>query len=382
MSNLWVQTTELDEYADSDYADDAVKMASYLLWAMSGRKYSGTMTVTERYVTTYDLYGLLGGATGTYAPVLVSGTVHNIPVSRFGYAAQYDLLGDGTSSRSRVRLRGRKAVVVHALRDMSGNVIDPSEYYLGDHSTVYGAPNASWSPSNVEITYSYGTPPPSAGKSAARILAMEFVKMFEGDDTCALPQRVMNVTRQGVTYTFLDDQNYIDELKTGIYAVDLFLKTANPDKARARARVFSPDVPRARRITGKPFVMAPSAIDLFVNAGGGTITLRMGDIGASGLLTDPNWVYSAVVTNWAGDRTLTLANAPTLNTSVPLSETITVTADYAEILSILGPQDPGVLDVYATRPSLGNPLVDEVVSVYTSNIAIRMGQPLTSVYPY
>lgn len=382
MTNLWVQTTELAEYADSDYADDAVQMASYLLWAMSGRKYSGTLTVTERYVTTYDAYSLLDGVGGTYAPVLISGSVHNIPISRFGYGSQYDLLGDGTSSRTRVRLRGRKVVAIHALRDMSGNIIDPSEYYLGDHSTVYGSPNASWSSSNVEVTYSYGTQPPSAGRSAARILAMEFVKMFEGDESCALPQRVMNVTRQGVTYTFLDDQSYIDELKTGIYAVDLFLKTTNPDKARARSRVFSPDVPRARRITGKPYTLEPSAIDLFVGGSGGTITLLMSEIGASGLLTDPDWEYSAVVTNWAGDQTLTLANAPTLNTSVPSSETITVTAGYSEVLSILGPRDPGTLDVYATRPSIGNPLVDEIVLVYTSNIAIRMGQPLSGVYSY
>ena len=46
MSNLWTNVEDLGAYAESDYAYDAVKTASYLLWAMSGRKYNGTKTET------------------------------------------------------------------------------------------------------------------------------------------------------------------------------------------------------------------------------------------------------------------------------------------------------------------------------------------------
>ena len=42
MSNLWVGVEELDEYADHEYAYDAVKVASQLLWAMSGRDRKST----------------------------------------------------------------------------------------------------------------------------------------------------------------------------------------------------------------------------------------------------------------------------------------------------------------------------------------------------
>ncbi len=51
MSNLWVGVEELDDYADSEYAYEAVKTASQLLWSLSGRKYSGTTTVTEKYIS-------------------------------------------------------------------------------------------------------------------------------------------------------------------------------------------------------------------------------------------------------------------------------------------------------------------------------------------
>jgi len=49
MTALWVQPEELGDYANSEFALEAAKTASHLLWAMSGRKYSGETIVTERY---------------------------------------------------------------------------------------------------------------------------------------------------------------------------------------------------------------------------------------------------------------------------------------------------------------------------------------------
>lgn len=68
-----------------------------------------------------------------------------------------------------------------------------------------------------------------------------------------------SVSRQGVSYTILDNQEFIEELRTGLYVIDLFLKTVNPDNARRKSKVFSPDQPRARRYT-------PKALPLTVNA--------------------------------------------------------------------------------------------------------------------
>ena len=373
MSNLWTDVEELGVYADSDYAYDAVKTASYILWGLSGRKFSGITTVTERYVSAYDPFLRAGGSRFNYTPVLVDGEVENVPQGGSGRYSHRDYQGDGTSSYSRVRLRGRKVVEVHTLRDQDGEIIDPSTYYLADHSTIFGTPNAKWSASNVEVTYTYGSPPPAAGRAAARILALELVKLFENDDTCALPQRVTSVARQGVTYTVLDNQDFIDELKTGIYAVDLFLRTANPDKARARSRVFSPDTPRARRIIGQAPAFELSALDLYFNASGGAQVYYLNEFGGDFLINDSSWSVYAVMSNFNNTVTKTLENAALLDR---VEGTIRLSASYSDILSVLGPRDPGTVDLYASRPSLGNPQVNEVINLLTGNVIYQLGNPV------
>ena len=377
MSNLWVTPEELGTYTNSDYAYEACKSASYLLWGMSGRKYSGLTTVTERYVSSYDPYLRSGGSSLTYTPVLVDGNIVNIASGGFNRYADDDFQGDGTSANSRVRLRGRKVVKVHTLRDLDGNIIEPSKYYLSDHSTILGVPGAGWSPSQVEVTYTYGTPPPTAGRAAARVLATELVKLYEDDDTCALPQRVTSSSRQGVSYTVLDNQDFIDELKTGIYAIDLFLKTVNPDKARARARVFSPDQPRARRITGASPLYPLSAFDLYVTADGAANLYYFSELNADFIDASNAWVIQIDFSDINNNTTTTIANAATIDRS---ENTIRISTTYQKVLDAIGPRDPGIMDMYAVRPSLANAAVNEIVPLVSSNIIMQLGERTIPIY--
>ena len=98
MSNLWVDVEELGVYANSDYAYDAVKTASNILWALSGRKFSGTTRVTERYVSAYDPYLRTGASRLTYTPQLINGQVENVASGGFGRYSNRDFLGDGTNA--------------------------------------------------------------------------------------------------------------------------------------------------------------------------------------------------------------------------------------------------------------------------------------------
>jgi len=376
-SNLWVNVEELGTYGESNYAYDACKTASYLLWGMSGRKYSGTTTVTEKYVSSYDPYLRLGSSAKNYQPVLVNGHVENVRSDGFGRFGEYDFLGDGTSSRSRLRLRGRKVIKIHNMRDQFGKIISPTKYYLSEHSTIIATPGANWSPSNVEVTYTYGTPPPIAGKAAARILAIELVKLYENDDSCALPQRITSISRQGVSYTLLDSQDFIDELRTGIYAIDLFLKTANPDRARARARVFSPDVSKARRITPQPFLFTPTAFDLKVLPTGGSTILYLDEVAGDFLLTDEAWTVSMTVSDYTESKTVDFVGAAVLSR---VNEQITLTVSYQDVYNVLGIRDPGTYDIYCTRPSLGNPEIDEVINLLSANISIQLATRVEPIY--
>ena len=80
MSNLWITPSELGgTYATSEYADDAVQIASNLLWSMSGRRYNGVTTVTERYITAIDAFRYQGMSANHFQPQLVNGQVYNVP---------------------------------------------------------------------------------------------------------------------------------------------------------------------------------------------------------------------------------------------------------------------------------------------------------------
>lgn len=365
MSNLWVTPDELGApYADSEFAYEACKSASGLLWSMSGRKYSGITTVTERYVCQNRIFRY-GASTNTYQAVLLDGAIFNIPADEFEGGVT-----DGLSPESRIRLRGRPVTKIHSIRRRDGVVLDPSAYYLVDHSTVQAATGIPWTPCNLEITYSYGTYAPTMGRMAARTLATEFVKLFEGSDDCALPQRVTSIARQGVSYTLLDSQDFIEEMRTGIYMVDLFLKSTNPDKARAKARVFSPDVPRGRRYTPKPLRLGTSELDIEVRTTGGTVTVPLEYIAAEFLIEEGDWVPNLIIRNYGQTKQLDLDQG-----AVSIDEAaydITFNVSYSNALGTLGMIDPGTYDLYASRPSVETPGTTETVLICSGNIRFQL----------
>lgn len=317
MSNLWVTSEELGEFAETEFSYEAVKSASYLLWALSGRKYSGVTTVTERYICAGRTYRF-GPSTKNTDAILMDGTVYNIFSDNLDFYE--DIASDGTTSSSRIRLRGRPVTKIHTIRNRLGQVIDPSQYYLVDNSTIHAVTGVKWTACNVEVTYTYGIEPPTLGKMAARTLAIEFVKLYNNDDDCALPQRVTSISRQGVSYTLLDSQDFINEMRTGIYAVDLFLKSVNPDRAKNKARVFSPDIPRARRNTPKPLTYVASDLDISVPTTGlGSMNVSLDSLNAEFLLDTVEWTPEVIIRNSSGSKSKTLEDAVAFTDPTPTS---------------------------------------------------------------
>lgn len=378
MSNLWITPDELGSYSTTEYAYQAAKSASNILWALSGRKYSGLTTVTERYACAARSYRY-GPSSRNNVADLMQGSVVNIPSSDLDFFD--DMTSDGVSPSSRLRLRGRPVQRIHTIRTRTGAVVDQSNYYLVDSSTVQAAPGVAWTPCDVEVTYTYGIDPPTMGKMAARTLARELAKGWAGDDDCALPQRVTSISRQGVSYTLLDQQDFLDELRTGIYEVDLFLRTVNPDKARAKARVFTPDVPRARRSTPKPFKYGISDYDVVIRAGdsAGFSEVTMASLNATWLDT-PNepWTTETIIYNYAGSRSLNLGStATTINTT---TNKVKVQVSYEDAKSVIGMIDPGTFDVYVSRPSVSTPGETETIYLAAGNLRISTSSPTLTAY--
>jgi hypothetical protein len=333
---------------------------------MSGRKFTGTTIVTERY-TCVLRNNRMGPSTKTNSPVLFGGDVYNIPSG--DYDEYSELTADGLSPDARIRLRGRPVVRVIALRNKVGTIIDPSKYYLVDHSTIHVSAGTPWTPCNTEITYEYGTPVPVAGRMAARTMALEFAKLWAGDDDCALPQRITSVSRQGISYTILDNQEFIDELRTGLYAVDLFLKTTNPDNARRKAKVFTPDVPRARRYTAKPlYLTADADYDVtLIRDQAATWTSVGTDANLAALVDEVGWTPVVTLRNYGATKSVDLdTESISVNST---TNVVTFSVSYAKAFAALGMVDPGTWTLYATKTIAG---VETITELATGNLRIQM----------
>ncbi len=121
----------------------------------------------------------------------------------------------------------------------------PRENVIWDHATA--AQDADgYAP--FEIAVGYGYTHPRLADIAVRAMACELTGAFAGS-TCALPDRVVSYTRQGVSAQVTSPQDLLNGGSSGVYAVDLFIKTYNPNKLQSSAFVWSPDTQIGARRT-------------------------------------------------------------------------------------------------------------------------------------
>lgn len=347
-TNLWVTVRDLGpDWESSDFAAEAVKAASYVMWALSGRKYTGITTVTERYVR--------------FAPLINTRLIQEAAILNSRVNKALSIVEPWVSAETRIRLRGQPVQEIHTVRNVAGTIVNPDQYYMVDHSTIQFSDGALIVPADIEISYTYGAQVPTMGKMAARRVAIEFIKLWTGDSDCALPQRVSQVTRQGVTYTVLDSQDFLAEMRMGIYEIDLFLKTSNPNKAQKRSKIYSPDIPRARRYTPAPPVYPTSALDIVVSKHGGSVTIDLVDIGAEFLVNETGWVPDLVIRSSNSYSTIHLsADHVTFNGTM-----MTLDVPYMSAYGVLKLTRSGVWDLYATK--------DEETSLISSaNLTVDM----------
>lgn len=347
-TSLWVTVRDLGpEWENSDYAPEAVKAASYIMWALSGRKYTGTTTVTERYVR--------------FAPLINTRLIQEAAIINSRVNKALSIVEPWVSAETRIRLRGQPVQEIHTVRNVNGGVVSPDSYYVVDHSTLQFAEGALIVPADIEISYTYGAQPPTLGKMAARRVAIEFVKLWEGDTDCALPQRVTSVTRQGVTYTVLDSQDFLAEMRMGIYEIDLFLKTVNPNKAQKRSKVFSPDIPKARRYTPKAPILPVNPITDFVVAKSGTTTknILLSTLEAEFLYAEAGWEPELILRSNDKSRFFSITGEALTVTPTEIQMDVT----YTQANGVLKLVDPGTWDLYANNGT-------ETVYVASGNLSI------------
>lgn len=147
---------------------------------------------------------------------------------------------------------------------IAGEIIDPDRYLLAGNELIYQpetetAARQDWpccqrldradtEPDTWSIRYSWGANPPADAVLPAKILATELAKSRGPKvGSCRLPQRITNITRQGVSMAILDPLTLFKGGQTGIPEVDLWLGAMAFGANRRPARVFAVDrMPRSK----------------------------------------------------------------------------------------------------------------------------------------
>jgi hypothetical protein len=175
-----------------------------------------------------------------------------------------------------LRLWGSPVSAVLSVAGPTGEVIDRSQWQLNNGNRIWFLqPQDSWWPGglfdiavpppwwnmswyqtrqpsdgrDITVDYIYGSPPPIDVQRAINQLAQQFAFAEACSPECKLPERVMTVSREGVSWTMIDPQDFLDRGRTGLYFVDLVLVSRGGGKAgAARASIMSPEQPPPRRI--------------------------------------------------------------------------------------------------------------------------------------
>lgn len=254
---------------DPDIAATANTVATNLIWALTGRRF-GCCEVTVRPCKPETCKPLsltdiiywdqrrFDGAAGnlgvmSYFPTLLDGAVFNI-------ACGCNQGCCTCRSDCEVFLPGPVCAITEVIID--GVTVPEDQYKLFDHHKLVfikdsegntscpGCQNYNLPLGEVgtwSVTYTIGEPVPTEANLAAGLYACEIGRLLSNDKGCALPQRVQNLSRQGVDIAFVDPFLLADAGLTGIPLVDTIIRTLNPFKQASRSRIWSPDLPVIRR---------------------------------------------------------------------------------------------------------------------------------------
>lgn len=237
----------------ADVLDAAVLSASQVTWALTGRQYS-TCDVTVRpcrracidtYYPGLRIGSTWGGWNGPW-PVLAGGSWFNLACQCGSTCSCGDLC--------EADLPYPVCEVAEVMVD--GIVLESTAYRVDDFRRLVRTDGLCWPrcqamdiPDTEEGTWSvaltYGREPPQIALDAAAELACELIKARVGA-ACRLPQRMASLTRQGVTMSFIDPMSFFREGRTGLYLLDMAVRTLNPKMLARAPGVYSPDAERWR----------------------------------------------------------------------------------------------------------------------------------------
>lgn len=240
----------------------ACEQASDLAYALSGRRFPGTTSLTVRpsarpsamTIRQWSLYLQTLSGVGTSLSWAAGG----------GWFGSQDILPE----TNQIDLGAYPVTAIKVVK-IDGVVIPEDEYRVDDFrylvrcrhdAAAQPTQRAGWprgqnmalpdtEPGTFSVAFEFGEPPPAGGVTAATTLAVELARMYAGSAN-RLPARIQSITRQGVSFAMLDPMTFLEDGLTGLYDVDLWIRSVNPGKHKAVPLIWSPDLETRRRPTG------------------------------------------------------------------------------------------------------------------------------------
>lgn len=241
-----------DEASD-EQVEEAIAIASDILFRLSGAQFPGSCQEVVRPCS-QSCWGQYLEGTATFVNPFAhsDGFPYSYNLGRWGWDRQC-----GCGLISEITLGVPNLYSVQAVY-IDGSLLPASAYQIQDNNYLVRVDGEVWpacqdlsgdyltDENTFAVIFRYGLEPPPSGVRAATVFAKELVRSCLGL-SCALPERVTTITRQGVTMALADPMTYLDNGKIGLYEVDLFLGAVNPNKLQRSAQIFSPDIRRPVR---------------------------------------------------------------------------------------------------------------------------------------
>lgn len=241
---------DLPRNTDPDVLARATAAASDVLWALSGRQYgfqTRTYRPARRCPSVRSTAAYADWPHGLFTPIVcslcptvcqcTSTTLLRLPhAARALTGTNPAVASDVVVTIDGVRLDPSKYAVVGKGRFLKR--VDGGTWWLDQNVELPLSETGTWG-----VTIRWGRRPPPLAAAAVGTLACEFARLETTGD-CDLPSRITTLSQGGRSVAMLDAMDFLEDGKTGLYTVDLFLKRANPSKAIRRPGVFRADATR------------------------------------------------------------------------------------------------------------------------------------------
>lgn len=238
---------------DADLLDEAMQVATDVLWNLTGRKWSGLCSDSIRPQAQWRPYD----GPARWWPAAVSGSA-----APWGFCSCHRGRETGCTNVPEIKLPGSPVVAASIVVKIDG--LEFFDFRLDDHRYLVRTDGQGWpccqdlraddtEDRTFSIAYDFDRRPPIGGRRAAASLGCELALLYTPDLTarCRIPKRATQVNRQGVTISLADTAALFKDGITGLPEVDLWVMSVREGAKRRKMSVMIPGRWRSARRVGR-----------------------------------------------------------------------------------------------------------------------------------